>query len=425
LDGSIPPTRSSLWGGVVILGNARINSAKSTAGNAAAPKFDVYEGVADNPDTGLPYLEHRFGGDNDADNSGSLRYVSIRLAGRIFAQNAELNCLTLGGVGSGTTIEYVEFFGGSDDGIEIWGGTVNTKHLVAAFVEDDDFDTDQGYRGTNQFWFGIKYPGNATGDSRGIESDGDLSQSATGEQPISKWYAYNVTLLGRGKAETAAAVGTAWNTRDEDAPNVFNSVFSGWNQGLILDTDGLAHHTNTTVQAAIQNNLWDVNTGANSAGGFIFSTAAFNNTVGSAMLGAISHTNDMVLDPRPQTGSPVYNDVAAGAPMTVNYRGAFANASDNWADGWSALSQYGYLKPASAAEPVAPMLSIARDAGNIQVSFIGENGVTYRFESSAGLVNWSAIGGAGGSALGQGSTITRTYPASDSARFIRVRATRQ
>ena len=78
-------------------------------------------------------------------------------------------------------------------------GFVNTHHLVAAFCEDDDFDTDQGYRGTNQFWFGIKPPWQGSSDSRGFETEGDLNQGATGELPLSQWVVHNATLIGRGK----------------------------------------------------------------------------------------------------------------------------------------------------------------------------------------------------------------------------------
>jgi hypothetical protein len=346
LNGNIPPTQSSLWGGVVIMGNAVLNGAKQAAGNVSTPKFDKYEGLEDDPETGLPYPEHRFGGDNDADSSGALRYVSIRHAGRIFAPDSELNCLTLAGVGHGTVVEYVEVYAGSDDGFEWWGGTVGSKYLVSGFIEDDDFDTDQGYRGTNQFWFGIKPPWTGTADSRGIESDGDLNQSAFDEAPLNQWHVYNATLIGRGKAETSGSLGVGWNTRDEDVPQVFNSVFTEWNQGLRLDADGLYHHTNATALASIRNNVWDVNAGSNVEGEFIFTTVDFNNSLENPMLGGVSYTNDMVLDPRPQAGSPVYANVLAGAPIEVSYRGAFAGPEDNWADGWTALSQYGYLKPA-------------------------------------------------------------------------------
>ena len=97
----IPPTLTGQWGGVVLMGQATINSAFDVAGNVANPVYDVYEGVT----SAGPNLEHRFGGSNDADSSGALRYVSIRHTGNQFAPDRELNSLTMGGVGSGTIIE--------------------------------------------------------------------------------------------------------------------------------------------------------------------------------------------------------------------------------------------------------------------------------------------------------------------------------
>jgi hypothetical protein len=354
LNGNTPPTQTALWGGVVIMGNASINSAKNASGNVATPKYDVYEGV-----TGPgPNNEHVFGGNNDEDSSGALQYVSIRHCGKIFAPSAELNCLTMGGVGRGTVLEYVEVFAGSDDGFEWWGGTVNSKHLVAAFIEDDDFDTDQGYRGTNQFWFGLKLRGGGvTSGGRGFETDGDVSPGNGTATPYSQWAAYNVTLIGRGKDVTTAAEGLGWFLEDGSAPNVFNSIFTDLNQGFQIQGDGLYHFTNTTVRAFVQNNIWDVNTNANSAGAFLFSTASFSNTVQSAMLGGVSYTNNGGLNPRPADGSPAFDNVLGGAPEAADYRGAFSGTDDAWADDWTALSSLGYLAPAGTK----PVISVTND----------------------------------------------------------------
>ncbi len=128
----------------------------------------------------------------------------------------------------------------SDDGFEWWGGSVNTRYLVAAFCEDDDFDTDQGYRGTNQFWFAIKPPWQGSSDSRAFETDGDLNQGVAGEQPKSQWVVHNATLIGRGKSVTGFGGGVAWNPRDEAAPLLYNSIFTAFAAGVKVDSDGLA-----------------------------------------------------------------------------------------------------------------------------------------------------------------------------------------
>src|SRR4249920_1120718 len=150
------PTARGLWGGVVILGKTVINGAIDAGGNAASPKYEVYEGLPDLIVGGEALL--RMGGTDDNDNSGILRYVSIRHGGAALFPNKEINGLSMGAVGRGTTIEFVESYCAADDGFEFFGGTVNTRYLVSSFNDDDSFDTDMGYRGTNQFWFAIQAP---------------------------------------------------------------------------------------------------------------------------------------------------------------------------------------------------------------------------------------------------------------------------
>jgi len=385
---------SGRWGGIVLCGKGRLNSAKLAAGEAASPKYDRYEGT----DTDGIDGAHLFGGNDDTDSSGVLRYVSIRYAGAVFAANSELNSLTMGAVGSGTVISHVEAFNGSDDGFEWWGGTVNTDHLVASFIEDDDFDTDQGYRGVNQFWFGVKPPWNGSSDSRGIESDGDLNQSAAGEQPLSQWTAHNVTLIGRGSVDTAFGGGSAWNARDEAAPNVYNAVVTDFNKGLLLDTDGLAYFTSNPALAELRNSIFNVVTATASAnGGFLFTDPAYNNTLENPLLGGVSYAQDYTLNPSPQPGSPALGGVLAqgGGLVATSYRGAFASG-DSWADEWTALYQMGFLKGG------VPMTDENRDivfvagGGTLQLNVDSAPGLIYQLQSTTDLganpIVWSNEG---------------------------------
>lgn len=135
LDGetTLDETDMGLWGGIVVLGYAPI-SADAVPANI--------EGVPVNDGFGL------YGGSNPHDNSGVLNYVSIRHAGTLLGDGNELNGLTLGGVGDGTTISNIEVVGNLDDGIEFFGGTVDCQNLIVWAQGDDAFDIDQSYDGT-------------------------------------------------------------------------------------------------------------------------------------------------------------------------------------------------------------------------------------------------------------------------------------
>jgi len=130
---NLEPTLSGLWGGLIVLGNAHIS------GDAESQQI---EGIPASDQNGL------YGGTNDADNSGIIKYVSIRHGGANIGEGNEINGLTLGGVGSGTTIEYVEIVSNQDDGIEFFGGTVTVKNVVVWNTGDDAIDTDQAFAGT-------------------------------------------------------------------------------------------------------------------------------------------------------------------------------------------------------------------------------------------------------------------------------------
>ena len=135
---NLDPTVNGLWGGVIILGEAKI-SASNTTGDVSSVQI---EGIPTSDQNGL------YGGTNDLDNSGVIRYVSIRHGGANIGSGNEINGLTLGGVGSGTIIENVEVVANQDDAIECFGGKVNLTNVVSWNAGDDGFDTDQSWGGT-------------------------------------------------------------------------------------------------------------------------------------------------------------------------------------------------------------------------------------------------------------------------------------
>jgi len=164
------------WGGVVILGRATTNRTSEPT---------IEGGI------GRPY-----GGTNDLDNSGILKYVRIEYAGIAAMPNSEINALTLGGVGSGTIIENVQTIYANDDAFEFFGGTVNAKNLYAYGTADDDFDFDFGYRGKVSYSVSKRDPQFVdNGDAgNGVECDNDGTGSSAEPftHPI-RWCNFNWT----------------------------------------------------------------------------------------------------------------------------------------------------------------------------------------------------------------------------------------
>ncbi|WP_218135079.1 hypothetical protein [Parasphingopyxis algicola] len=157
-SGTVNEDSIGLFGGLVILGRAPINDCDGTATGGAADCQTEIEGTS-----GAFY-----GGDQAADDSGTLRYVQVRYPGFEVSTGNELNGISLGGVGSGTEISYVQVHNSSDDGFEWFGGTVNGDHLVVTGADDDSLDVDSGYVGVNQF---IIVRQRAAGGDHFIEAD--------------------------------------------------------------------------------------------------------------------------------------------------------------------------------------------------------------------------------------------------------------
>jgi hypothetical protein len=335
---------ASYWGGVVMLGNAQVNNYVGGV-NQGTARIEGFPVEAETTNT-------TYGGGltpNNADNSGILKYVSIRFGGFEFAPNNEINGLTLGGVGSGTTIEFVEVVSNSDDGVEFFGGTVNTKHIAVAFCHDESFDIDQGYSGYNQFWFAIQNSNPTLGDYGG-EWDGGFGSTVTAG-PETLTHVYNMTMIGTGST-AVGSIDDGIQLSDAFAGTLANSVIHDFN-GVAMSNVGDGVESPKPV---FNNNTWGTFAGG---AGIVTSIGGVNATdpagTGNSAVGTdpqlvgISRTPNGGLDPRPNLGSPLYtselSDFPAGAPVgfftTTNYRGAFGGS--NWLTGWTYLSQKGYL----------------------------------------------------------------------------------
>ncbi|MBT0585291.1 hypothetical protein [Alteromonas oceanisediminis] len=167
------------WGGLVILGNAPSNKCPTT-GDCSLQVEGVQEGAV-------------FGGTNEADNSGSIRYTRVMHGGFEIAPDNELNGVTFGGVGSGTTVEYLQVHKNADDGVEFFGGNVDVKYLVLTDIQDDSIDWDNGFRGRMQYVL-VRHAQDNSDANRGIEADNDGSNPAI--EPQSNPMIANVTIIG-------------------------------------------------------------------------------------------------------------------------------------------------------------------------------------------------------------------------------------
>lgn len=213
------------WGGIILLGNATTNRGTN-------PRPTIEGGVG-----------RQYGGDNDADNSGIMRYVRIEYAGIAAQPNSEINGLTFGGVGSGTIIENIMVSFGNDDAYEFFGGTVNCRNLIAYACSDDDYDFDFGYRGKIQNAISIKHPQYADpGDaSNGIEADND--GDGTAATPNTRPQLSNFTFIGpNGAANTQANHNFANRWRRNVNFVIRNSIMIGSQKGgFSIESAGTAN----------------------------------------------------------------------------------------------------------------------------------------------------------------------------------------
>jgi hypothetical protein len=275
------------WGGLVICGKAPINRINGGQGTAQSEVADL-----------------TYGGTVANDNSGSLKYLRIEYAGAAFNSEKEFNGLSLFGVGSGTTIDYVEFYQGADDGVEFFGGTVNTSNLVSIGNEDDQFDWTEGWSGTNTNWYGKLDFGKG---NRGIEADNfELGYAFT---PIANPSITNLTLVGPGSAPTTGT----WLENDamklrRGTKGVFtNLFFSNWKVGFNVENNETIAFIPTGLKAVNVNYTTDVAT----------KTSGKLNAVAPATSGLSTDVSGIVTSTGTSTGA------GNGAAMPT------------WAAGWS------------------------------------------------------------------------------------------
>lgn len=376
---------TGLWGGLIILGQACLNSSPGESAIEGIPTNEPrgqYGAVGDSVDTNNDMINDSWTLTepcDDTDNSGVIKYVSIRHGGTNIGGGNEINGLTLGGVGSGTEIDYVEVVFNQDDGIEWFGGTVNVKHAIVAHCGDDAFDYDEGWRGNVQFGFILQ--SDSAGSDRGGEHDGGTKPETA--MPFAKPTFYNITSWGSG----ASAGKRAITFRDNAGGYYHNSIFAQHARGVDIEILGNGDDSYKQFQdgnLALKNNIfWEVagfsatasdifkitaanygcTTAMNPAQCMSDSTAEVNaaiaawqasfaangNTVADPGFQAVpTDWNDYTakLDPTPAAGGPADRDLdtypADPFWTKVGYKGAFptatpANDGKFWAANWTLL----------------------------------------------------------------------------------------
>ncbi|MGE0931374.1 hypothetical protein [Peijinzhouia sedimentorum] len=341
----LPINARALWGGLIVLGDAPINHANSQT---------LIEGIPSTENRGV------YGGSNENDNSGILKYVSLRHGATNIGAGNEINGLTMGGVGRGTQISHIEVWGFDDDGFEWFGGTVNTSYLASLYNQDDSFDWDFGWRGQNQFWVLYQEPNFAASD-RGFESDGahsgNLSATVFSQPQI-----YNVTMIGQGTGGNNA---NAMFMTEGTGAFIHNSIVMNFPRGINLTSVGSAGNTSRDRLAngdlVFKNNIF-YNIGTNTTLDYVASgdgvtpyaplvshLQANANIVGNPELVSIAQGN---FNPLPAAGGLAFTHSRSAIPSSsvdgftyqnVNFIGAFG--STNWMLGnWTAAEAYGILK---------------------------------------------------------------------------------
>ncbi|MFJ6024994.1 hypothetical protein ACIQC9_10425 [Brevundimonas sp. NPDC092305] len=329
VEGQTTLTSQGQWGGIIVAGRAPQANCNLTAPVTCT---GTVEG-------GLPVF---YGGNTVTDSSGRLRYVQIKYSGFEVSVGNELQGLTLAGVGNGTTIDHIQIYNSSDDGIEIFGGNVNLSHIVINGADDDGLDTDTGWRGGAQFGIVTQRAPNSTSRSAGFEFSAAPTSTPLATRYVSQPKIANWTLVGRNSpidAHTVAHLDTG-----SDA-TIINSVFtnvSGSAAGCLdiadADTQTVAP-TFTSVfmscgisyraaNAARSGAVFTGGTGNTAAGTSTLTAPAAGTTLTNQTLTFINGANETAVTP---TNAPaVYSFFVA-----TSYIGAVQNATDTWWRGWT------------------------------------------------------------------------------------------
>lgn len=281
------------WGGIIINGRGELNVGATAEGEGG---------------TGT------YGGSDNTDNSGIMRYVRVEYAGKILGTDNELNGFSFNGVGSGTTLEYLQAYKGADDGFEFFGGAATLKYAVSTGNSDDSFDWTHGWKGKGQFW--VVHQSSTSGD-RGFEGDNwEDNYLAT---PTSAPMISNFTLVG---ADDGDAANTGARLRHGTKGWFYNGLVTGFPSRGIRASDSTATYADNG-ELVVKN------------------TTSFGNGTNWANSSLEMDMTNSSTDPGVLSGYVGVDPTDAADPTSIDawfsagsFRGA-VDGSNNWAAGWT------------------------------------------------------------------------------------------
>lgn len=344
------------WGGLLIIG-------KGISSRSGTIRTEGPQGIT----------EIYSGGTDNADNSGTLRYVRIEFAGYdVTGTGQELNSLSSYAVGSGTTYEYIQTLAGLDDSFEWWGGAVDGRFLVSYESGDDHFDWTEGYVGRNQYLIGFQsvriQPAAGTGglssDPQGFEGDGCPTGEAgcdngNQQEPFSNPVFANFTMIGPGTATAITSGGDNGMVLRRGTGGFFtHGIVARWQRQGLSVRDAFTGTQMTNDRLNVVNMLfaenaanYDSDAGTNFGKAAAF--AADNHVLSGATAASLfTSLSPAAFDWTPAAGSPagaVATPVAMPAGYTAAYFGgtlapgahfgAAAPAGPKWWEGWTSYAQ--------------------------------------------------------------------------------------
>jgi hypothetical protein len=455
LEGNNAFSKASKWGGVLICGLARVaQNTQSTDTSPADGIWDshdtsIVQATAANNGTGTDYVEGMatasgstvlnnslavYGGTNDADNSGVMRFCSLRYGGFVLGAAAsanEINGLTICGAGTGTVLEFIEVFQNRDDGFEWFGGKHDTRFLFSLSNQDDAFDGDEGYRGTHQFWLAaqgtLSTSANPTDVLRsgftaanGFPENGDyVGQEFTASDysydklmefdggegndadrlPLTNLTVLNATLLAgntnkRGLQPRLETQLRLHNSIVEGASTVSQvGTTTGGSFVSLLSISNI--HSNYDLSAASS-------IGTTTSPFFVDSAPTFVEETASQIASAWNTDNELNtlqtadlytyqgFDPRTTGASALTPDGTFATPtgfVDVDYAGCMVH--NNFLAGWSMLE---FLSVLPATNTTRPVLTIGASGANPTVTFnTAGAAVKYVIEKSTDGKNWTVL----------------------------------